>query len=71
MDPTAGCPECGTIDARHADDCSRFRAAASAGREGLFHRPCSALPAGHRHCAHGHTEDCPNPSECELLDAPG
>lgn len=36
--------------------------------DGLFHRPCSALEPGHRHCRHGHTEDCPNPGECELIE---
>lgn len=30
-------------------------------------RPCSALRPGHRHCQHGHTEDCPDPGECDLL----
>lgn len=30
-------------------------------------RPCSALLPGHRHCEHGHTEDCLNPGECPLI----
>lgn len=30
-------------------------------------RPCSDLLPGHRHCLHGHTEDCPDPGECALL----
>lgn len=29
--------------------------------------PCSAMLPGHQHCEHGHTEDCPDPGECELL----
>lgn len=32
-------------------------------------RPCEALLPGHQHCQHGHTEDCPDPGECELLVA--
>ncbi len=38
-------------------------------RQGLLRRPCSALPPGHRHCRHGHTEDCPDPGECPLEEA--
>jgi hypothetical protein len=34
---------------------------------GVTARPCGALLPGHRHCVHGHTEDCPNPDECDLL----
>lgn len=30
-------------------------------------RACSALSPGHRHCVHGHTEDCPDPENCDLL----
>lgn len=32
--------------------------------------PCSDLLPGHRHCRHGHTKDCPDPGECELLPEP-
>jgi hypothetical protein len=35
-----------------------------------WRHPCSALLPGHRHCRHGHTEDCPDPGECELLPEP-
>lgn len=30
-------------------------------------RPCRDLPAGHRHCKHGHSDDCPDVDNCELL----
>lgn len=33
-------------------------------------RPCSDLLPGHRHCEHGHTEDCPDPDNCDLLPLP-
>lgn len=29
---------------------------------------CEYLRPGHRHCKHGHTADCPDPGECELID---
>lgn len=32
--------------------------------------PCAQLLPGHRHCEHGHTNDCPDPGECELLPEP-
>jgi len=34
-------------------------------------RSCADLLPGHRHCLHGHTEDCPDPSECDLLPVVG
>lgn len=36
-------------------------------KQWALHRLCSAFPAGHRHCKHGHTEDCPDPGNCDLL----
>lgn len=37
-------------------------------REENFARPCAAMIPGHRHCAHGHVGDCPDPGDCPLLD---
>jgi hypothetical protein len=31
-------------------------------------RPCWALLPDHKHCKHGHTEDCPDSDNCELVD---
>lgn len=30
-------------------------------------RSCDMLLPGHKHCTHGHVEDCPNPGECSVL----
>lgn len=27
---------------------------------------CAGRLPGHAHCAHGHTEDCPDPGECQV-----
>lgn len=32
--------------------------------------PCAQLLPGHRHCEHGHVNDCPDPTECEPLPEP-
>ena len=31
-------------------------------------RLCADLLPGHQHCRHGHTEDCPDPGECPLIE---
>jgi hypothetical protein len=38
-------------------------------RTARFYARCRALPAAHRHCVHGHIEDCPHPMTCRLLPA--
>jgi hypothetical protein len=30
-------------------------------------RACDQMRMPHRHCKHGHAEDCPNPGYCSLL----
>lgn len=35
-------------------------------RQLLLRRLCSDLRDGHRHCRHGHVEDCPTPGDCQL-----
>jgi hypothetical protein len=35
---------------------------------------CEYLPGGvspHAHCVHGHTRDCPDPGECDVVWPPG
>lgn len=68
LDPTDGCPDCGTIDRNHDSDCEHAPPSASRALR-RWASDCAGRHDNHRHCPHGHVQDCPDPSECDLLPA--